>query len=274
MGFNYIGVQEGIITNRFNIKLNLKYYATLRKKYEIIILWYHQIMPITQKELNKYKTMISVERLTAFIVGDNDSLDDVISRYKNNIKISQALYPELSVLEVTLRNTINTMLCSCISPTWLEDEINKQNLLLNHDYDILMKAYNDLQKEYPNKMFTVGQVIAKLNFGFWTNLCSKRYNAKIWTKKGCFKGVFVNYPKSQQQQIHVLSVKLRSIRKLRNRIFHYEPIFKRPAALLNMYNMILEILSYLPCCDTSILKDTTTFLYVYNQLTKTTNKKT
>ena len=223
-------------------------------------------MSITQQELNKYEIMISTERLTSFIRDNNDCIEDVIERYKNNIRISQALYPELSILEVTLRNAINTMLCNCISPTWLEDEIKQQNILLDHDYNILMKAYNDLQKEYPTKTFTIGQVIAKLNFGFWTNLCSKRYNAKFWTKKGCFKGVFVNYPKSQQHQIHILSIKLRSIRKLRNRIFHYEPIFKKPTALLDMYNMILEVLSYLPCCDSSILNDTTTFLDVYNQL--------
>ena len=226
-------------------------------------------MPITQQELNKYESTISAERLSSFIRDDNDNISDVIERYKNNIKISQALYPELSILEITLRNAINTMLCACISSTWLEDEIQQQNLLLDHDYDILIKAYNDLQNEYPTKSFTIGQVIAKLNFGFWTNLCSKRYNSKIWTKKGCFKGVFVNFPKTQQQQIHTLSIKLRSVRKLRNRIFHYEPIFKKPIALLNKYNEILEIISYLPCSDSTILNDTTTFLEVYNQLITT-----
>ena len=225
-------------------------------------------MVITQQELNQYEAMLSKERLTSYIRDDNDCINDVIERYKNNIRISQALYPELSILEVTLRNAINTMLCSYISQTWLEDEIKQQNILFDYDYDILIKVYNDLQKEYPNKVFTTGQIIAKLNFGFWTNLCSKRYNTKFWTKKGCFKGVFINYPQSQQHQIHTLSIKLRSIRKLRNRIFHYEPIFKKPTALLSMYNMILEVLSYLPCCNSSILKETTTFLGVYNQLTK------
>ena len=69
-------------------------------------------MPISQQELNKYETMLSAERLTSFIRSSNDCIDDVIENYKNNIKISQALYPELSILEVTLRNAINTMLCT------------------------------------------------------------------------------------------------------------------------------------------------------------------
>ena len=173
-------------------------------------------MPISQQELNKYETMLSAERLTSFIRSSNDCIDDVIENYKNNIKISQALYPELSILEVTLRNAINTMLCTCISKTWLEDELKQQKILSDNDYTLLIKAYNDIKKEYPLEKITTGRIIANLNFGFWTNLCSKKYNSTFWTKKGFFKGVFINYPKSKQQQIHNLSVKLRSVRKLRN----------------------------------------------------------
>ena len=92
------------------------------------------------------------------------------------------------------------------------------------------------------------------------------------TQKGCFKGIFTNYPSNKQQQIHIISIKLRSIRKLRNRIFHYEPIFKNPEALLNKYNEIMEIISYLPSDDSDILKSTTSFLKIYNEIFNTPNK--
>ena len=95
--------------------------------------------------------------------------------------MSLALYPELSVLEVTLRNAIDTILRKYISETWLEDEI-KHNVLLNsYDYNTFVKAYNDTKLDCINshKQFTIGKVIANLNFGFWTNLCAVKYSTSI-----------------------------------------------------------------------------------------------
>lgn len=222
-------------------------------------------MSISKEELKKYASTLSVERLLSFKKNDNDTVEMLIQRYKTNLRISQALYPELSTLEVTLRNAIDTMLKSCISQTWLEDEIKQQHILTNHEHDKLIRAYNDTKSEYNKAEFTIGKVIANLNFGFWTNLCSKKYNAVIWTKKGAFTGVFMNYPKGMQQQIHILSLRLRAIRNLRNRIFHYEPIFKNPHNTLKMYNEIREIISYLPGDDSNILQDTSNFLDIYNR---------
>jgi len=222
-------------------------------------------MTVTIEELKPYASTLSVERLLSFKVDDNDTVDTLIQRYKTNLRISQALYPELSTLEVTLRNAIDTMLKTCISETWLEDEIKQKRILTDHEHAKLITAYNDIKKEYKGSDFSIGKVIANLNFGFWTNMCSKWYCSNIWNKGCCFKGVFVNYP-SNVNQIGVIATKLRSIRYLRNRIFHYEPIFKQPQNTLRMYNEIMEIISYLPSDDTNILKDTSTFINTYNQV--------
>lgn len=222
-------------------------------------------MTVTIEELKPYASTLSVERLLSFKVDDNDTIDTLIQRYKTNLRISQALYPELSTLEVTLRNAIDTMLKTCISETWLEDEIKQKRILTDHEHAKLITAYNDIKKEYDDSDFSIGKVIANLNFGFWTNMCSKWYCSNIWNKGCCFKGVFVNYP-SNVNQIGVIAAKLRSIRYLRNRIFHYEPIFKQPQNTLRMYNEIMEIISYLPSDDTNILKDTSTFINTYNQV--------
>lgn len=223
-------------------------------------------MSIEQESLDRHKTDISIERLKSFVWNETDNYDDIITRYKLNIKISQALYPELSILEVSLRNTIDTMLKKYISETWLEDEIQKQNILQEFEHESLIKAYTDIKKNYRSELISRGKVIANLNFGFWTSLCSKKYNSKIWTKKGCFKCVFVNYPQSKQQQIHDISKKLYSIRMLRNRIFHYEPILRKQNNLLSKYNEIIELLSYLPSNLPNLLTDTSNFLDVYNKL--------
>ncbi|MBR1754845.1 Abi family protein [bacterium] len=221
-----------------------------------------------QKQLKQFESTISMERLESFLQGEKTNLETILCAYKNNIIISQALYPELSILEITLRNAINTMLCTYISPNWIENEIQNKNILFDYDFSLLNKAYCDAQKESKNKQFKIGKVVANLNFGFWTNLCSKKYNSLLWTKKGCFKAVFINYPPEKKQQIHEISTNLCSIRKLRNRIFHYEPIFKNPKMLLNKYNQILEILSYLPQDNANLLRDTSTFIKTYNLVTK------
>ena len=70
---------------------------------------------INQNELEKYAAIYSVERLKAFIYSEQDTIDDVKVRYNHNVKISQALYPELCTLEVVLRNAINTTIKSKIS---------------------------------------------------------------------------------------------------------------------------------------------------------------
>ena len=225
-------------------------------------------MAITKDELEKFASTISVERLLSFKQSDDDTIDILLERYKTNVRISQALYPELSALEVTLRNAIDTMLKSCISETWLEDEIQQQKILTNHEHSKLVEVYNDTKKEYSNRDFTIGKVIANLNFGFWTNLCSKWYCSNIWNKGCCFKGVFVNYP-SNVNNIGAIAIKLRLIRRFRNRIFHYEPIFKKPQNTLKMYNEIMEMISYLPSDSAIVLKDTSTFLNTYNQATAT-----
>jgi len=223
-----------------------------------------------KEEIEKYSATIGFERLNSFIYENDKTIDCALERYKNNIRISQALYPELSILEVTLRNAIDTMLKTHISETWLEDEVKQQKILSDHEHNMLIAAYNDIKNLYPDN-FTRGKVIANLTFGFWTNLCSKWYCSNIWNKGCCFRGVFVNYP-HKTNNINVLAVKLRIIRRFRNRIFHYEPVFRYPKNTLKMYNEIMEIIGYLPSDNSDILKDTSTFLNIYNKISEIQNK--
>lgn len=223
---------------------------------------------ILEQELEKYCTTISVERLKSFIRNENDTINDVLSRYIDNIQISQSLYPELSVLEITLRNSIDSMLKTNFSENWLEEEVKFNKILEKKEYNILVDVYNSTEEECKkdSKEFTSGKVIANLNFGFWTSLCSKQYSLTIWHKKKCFRSVFANYP-SKKQEISKISRQLYEIRRIRNRIFHYEQIFKYPTNTLKVYGKIKEFLSYLPNNDNSvILQKTSSFMDVYNRL--------
>lgn len=76
---------------------------------------------IDKKEFEKYCTTTGFERIVSFISLENNTEDKVIDSYNDNIKISQALYPELSVLEITLRNAIDTVFKRQFGENWLEN---------------------------------------------------------------------------------------------------------------------------------------------------------
>jgi hypothetical protein len=68
-------------------------------------------------------------------------------------------------------------------------------------------------------------MVAELNFGFWLSLFHKKYEAKIWQKKGALQTVFSNHINTGLLlNIKKIRADLENIRKLRNRIFHHEPI--------------------------------------------------
>jgi hypothetical protein len=224
------------------------------------------------QELKRYQSTISIERLMSFVLPKENperiSVELLIKRYEENVLISQAFYPVLSILEITLRNSIDTMIKTKFGENWIEQELNQNTILYEYDFNSLKEAYEKTKQSYKNECFTYGKVIAGLSFGFWVNLCSKKYNVPIWTKQGCFRGVFVYYPKTKQEQIHEIASKLTSIKKLRNKIFHYEPILKHKEKILNKYNEMLEILSYLPKDDSDILNKTCKFKDAYNSIIK------
>lgn len=227
---------------------------------------------VNQKELEKYSSTYSAERLSAFAYCKSDNISDIVANYSNNIKISQAIYPELCTIEVILRNSIDNVLKQYISETWIEDEKEKNIWLDESEFTVLKKTYKSTEEECHilSKDFTHGKVVANLNFGFWTNLCVKKYSSKIWNKPQCFYGVFVNYP--YKHSINGIAKKLYTIRRFRNRVFHYEKIFKYPQNTLKIYNDILEMLSYLQTDKLEILNNTSTFLDTYNQLLSKTTK--
>ena len=131
------------------------------------------------KELSKYQSTISIERLLSFVLPEenpeNLSAEILMKRYEENILISQAFYPVLSTLEITLRNAIDTMMKTKFGENWIEKELNQKTILYNYDYSSLREAYEKTKQVYKDESFTYGKVIACLSFGFWVNLCSKKY---------------------------------------------------------------------------------------------------
>lgn len=155
------------------------------------------------------------------------------------MKISEAFYPLMSIIEIGLRNNINILLSKKFSSKYWY-KTNDFNLIA---IGFLSNTANDTIKSLlkSKKQPTSGRVISELNFGYSTSLFDKRYEKELWKN---LRLAFPNCPKNIRKR-KTISTKLNSIRKFRNRIFHHEPISWNIEALENYHKDLKDAINWL-----------------------------
>lgn len=200
---------------------------------------------MTLKYENKLVNLFSSNRLSSYKFDNNDDNAVALERYLYNIEISKALYPLLSILEISLRNRINKAIESVIEKDWLLKELKQQNILLSGEHKKLLDANNKLIKK-GHKNIVKDDLIAELSLGFWIHLCTKRYKTSLWHKKGFFRTVFEDYPNfSEFDKLSKVFPLLQLMLKLRNRVFHHEIIMNHPYGIQNCYTDLKKLLGYI-----------------------------
>lgn len=162
---------------------------------------------------------LSSERIGAYRDRINDDTDiNLFAHYAWNMALSESLYPTLQILEVALRNTIHRAICENLGQTNWYDNGN----IINSDRD--RGAINKAQKNLimTKKPIEPNQLITELTFGFWTALMDRRYEQVLWPK--LLKPCFPYMPRHLRTRKNT-SGRFERIRRLRNRIFHHEPIW-------------------------------------------------
>ena len=203
---------------------------------------------------------ITPVRLKAY---GEDSNDILLEKYIYNLKVSESLYPALSLLEVTLRNKICYAIEILICKDWLINELNHQNLLFDKEYKKLIETADKIKKE--GKKVTNDRLISELTLGFWIHLCTKSYKPKFWDKKGFIELVFPNYTiNSNLRNISLIQKDLRDVLKLRNRISHQEIIINGNRTPEEYYKLIQTLLHTLSSGMFALLEDISRF----NAITK------
>ena len=173
-----------------------------------------------------------------------ESIDILIERYIYNLKLSEAFYPALSLLEITLRNKICNAIEKLICKDWLINELKIQNILENKEYQKLLDSANKIKKA--GKTITNDRLVSEMTLGFWIHLCTKSYKPKLWDKKGFFELVFPNYTNNGQlRKIAPIQNNLLAILRLRNRIFHHEIIINGKQTPQEQYQIIADMLHLL-----------------------------
>jgi hypothetical protein len=170
--------------------------------------------PYSPETIRSLEKTLSHSRLSTYrsVVGDNDT--KALELYAWNTAVSAALYVPLQGLEVSLRNTMAAQLTVFKGTSWFE----QLPFLRSVEQQQIMVAKDELEKR--GRPCTDCRLIAELSFGFWVALLGKSYTHSLWTT-ALRKGFA---PKLDNK---VLYQKLDHLRRLRNRIAHHEPIFRR-----------------------------------------------
>ena len=185
------------------------------------------------------ETYFSVDRLSRYFTKYPGSEAKAIYLYEANIAISEALYTPLSVLEVPLKNKMNTELARKYSrQDWYADWY--KHPVMRNAWSEINNAIRHLHED--EKPIVPDKVIAGLMFGFWTSLFNDRFDRERWSS---LRFVFPQMPKVVRQRRNK-SVPLNDIRRtLRNRIYHNEPIIFNTAKLNQHYQNIIQLLDWM-----------------------------
>jgi hypothetical protein len=170
-----------------------------------------------EQKINFY---ISEQRLTTYRKHAKQDFNKALLLYQYNMQLSESFYSVLSLVEVVLRNAINESLKVYFKDTyWFST-----SLPIEFEQAVL-EAISKLNRR--NASISPDRIIAELHFGFWSKLFNRNHSILLWKP---LRLIFKNLPKNQKKREYIASV-LNTIRLLRNRIYHYEPIFNDVAAL-------------------------------------------
>jgi hypothetical protein len=206
---------------------------------------------MTAQQVNYF---LSTPRFQVYLTKTGNDFDKAIQLYKSNIELSESFYPILSVLEISLRNAINQKLTEHFNdPFWFKNSLPIDFL------PFVSEATQKLIRQ--RKTITADKIVAELNFGFWNRLFSRNYTAILWKP---LRVIFQNTPKKQRQR-DTIADSLYRIRTLRNRIYHYEPIFGNLQEIDEIHTEMLTFLNWLDKDLPNLISDINRFEEILNK---------
>lgn len=146
----------------------------------------------------------------------------------------ESLYPALQGVEVALRNAIHDA-----ASAEFEDEFWFKSQLTGYE----RKRIEEIEKRFAKlkTRVTSGRIIAECNFGFWENLFNGAYEHILWRR--LLRATFPHAPRHLRARRRIRA-RLHGIRRLRNRVFHHEPIWHLPN-LPEQHRLILETIGWI-----------------------------
>lgn len=201
---------------------------------------------------------LSTERLGAYRshLPQQASELQLFARYAWNMALSESLYPSLQALEIALRNTIHHAASQHFNRSdWFNEPSALQH---DHERDAIQKAKNTLSHQ--QKSQDASRIVAELSFGFWTSLLDRRYEQTLWPR--LLQPAFPHMPRRLRTRAE-LSKRFHTVRQLRNRVFHHEPIWHWQD-LRQQHQQILEALGWIEPAIHDLVQTLDRFPSVHN----------
>lgn len=178
---------------------------------------------------NSIKDSLSAPRIGTYesIVGGPASLartEKALQLYMWNAQVSGAFLVPLHLCEVVMRNAVAEVIEDVYGPRWPWSVGFERSLPIpQHGY----KPKDDLINARRHQD-TAGKVIPELKFVFWQKMLTGRFDTRLWNNH-----ILRAFPHAASQGIQPSQLRqnlyhdLDTVRRLRNRIAHHEPIINR-----------------------------------------------
>jgi len=178
---------------------------------------------------------LSHPRMVTYIK-EMGSIDKALELYLWNSKVSGALITPMHICEVIIRNVVADTFETEFGEHWPWQR--RLELTLNKHYRNELTSAREKQ----SIRHRTSKVIPELNFNFWQQMFVSKYDQQFWNQH--LYSQFPNLPANQTISTMRESIfnDLEKIRKLRNRIAHHEPIFKKD--ILDVINRITKLTNY------------------------------
>ena len=198
---------------------------------------------LSPSQLVAIRTAIGADRLAAYDTAVGGDRARAVDLYGWNAAVSAALFEDLSVLEVILRNACHRELRAWNTAQSQASPWYHHPVLTPGGMEDVGRARRRVVQG--GKPETEGRVVAELMFGFWRLLHSKTYEATLWTP--CLRHA---YPFQQPNDRSAVYDRLDRLNTLRNRIAHHEPIHSGTIAktgldIAGMHQALLDLLDWI-----------------------------
>lgn len=178
----------------------------------------------------KIKLCLSPKRFTPYLAKAGYKQSYAFSLYLFNARLSKAFLFPLHVLEVSLRNQINSIFVSLYGDNWINEAAFRSNLT-QESLSALGTAI--ARAKTPD----TDDVVATMTFDFWSNLFRPEYDRCFWQTH--MQALFPHHTitRSNFQKV------IKEVNKFRNRVAHHEPIHHLD--LSSIHTQILDVLKWI-----------------------------
>ena len=182
-----------------------------------------------------------------------------IQHYRCNIKLAEACYTSLSILEVSLRNALSRELETMTGrEDWYAVFPTTPGLKNLNKY--ITQANTQIANRH--EIATPSKIVAELTLGFWVSLLNSEYERILWKD---LRRAFPYLPKAQRQR-RTVSAPLNVFRTFRNRIFHNESICWNISHVENIHSLMIEVIGWINKDIPSWMKDFDRFQKVCSEI--------